>query len=539
MILLGIESTAHTFSCGVVKEGEILSNVIDMYRPPEGGIHPREAAEHHREVAASVIGEALKRAGVKLSEIDAVGYSKGPGLGPALRVGATAARTLAVKLSLPLIPVNHCVAHLEVGRIVGAKDPVLLYVSGGNTQVISFSEGRYRIFGETQDIGVGNMLDKFAREASIPFPGGPEIERLAEEGRRYIELPYSVKGMDVAFSGILTAALTCLKRGERLEDICFSLQETIFAMLTEVTERAMAHLKKSEVLLGGGVARNRRLQEMVRTMAEERGATFFVPPPDLCVDNGAMIAYTAELMYRAGIGVSPEQADVDQRYRTDQVDVVWRGEERGDEVRYEEGVLAKGAEAVLRRRELFGLPAVEKVRVKKSYRLPALDEAIRAGRTRNEARMLEAIREAGVGAPRIYYYDPDGGVIFMEYLEGIRLKEVLEGGADGRVLYLVGEALGRIHSRGLSHGDLTTSNIIIHRGGVFFLDPSFGSRDASEEEMGVDVNLFLEAFRAAHPRWEELLKSFFEGYKESCPFWKEVFKKAEEIERRARYVKGV
>jgi N6-L-threonylcarbamoyladenine synthase/N6-L-threonylcarbamoyladenine synthase/protein kinase Bud32 len=217
------------------------------------------------------------------------------------------------------------VAHLEIGRgLTGCKDPALLYVSGGNTQVIAYARGRYRVFGETLDIGIGNMLDKFGREVGLPFPGGPRLEKLASEGGKFLPLPYSVKGMDVAFSGMLTAALALRSGDARLEDIAFSIQEVAFGMLTEVTERAMAHVGKDEVLLGGGVARNRRLQAMVGHMAQDRGARMFVPPGDLCIDNGAMIAWTGLLMHRAGVRMALEDTQVDQRFRTDEVAVTWR-----------------------------------------------------------------------------------------------------------------------------------------------------------------------------------------------------------------------
>ncbi|MEK6911830.1 MAG: bifunctional N(6)-L-threonylcarbamoyladenine synthase/serine/threonine protein kinase, partial [Candidatus Thermoplasmatota archaeon] len=264
-------------------------------------------------------------ASLKAGELDVIAFSQGPGLGPCLRTVATAARALALSLDVPIVGVNHCVAHLEIGRAVTTcEDPVLLYVSGGNTQVIAFSRGRYRVFGETLDIGIGNMLDKFARETGYGFPGGPILERAAQEGTKFVPLPYSVKGTDVAFSGLLTAALALHKKGERFEDLAHSIQETAFAMLCEVTERAIAHVEKDEVLLGGGVARNRRLQEMVATMAEDRGASMFVPPGELCIDNGAMIAWTGLLMNKAGVRMAIEDTVVNQRFRTDEVDIVWR-----------------------------------------------------------------------------------------------------------------------------------------------------------------------------------------------------------------------
>jgi N6-L-threonylcarbamoyladenine synthase/N6-L-threonylcarbamoyladenine synthase/protein kinase Bud32 len=222
--------------------------------------------------------------------------------------------------------VNHCVAHLEIGRgtVRGCTDPVLLYVSGANTQVIAFAEGKYRVFGETLDIGIGNCLDKFGRAVGLEFPCGPKIEELAKKGARYLPLPYSIKGMDIAFSGLLTAAESYVSKGQSLEDVCYSMQETTFAMLTEVTERAMAHTEKQEVLLGGGVASNKRLREMVETMARDRGATFFVPSRDVCVDNGAMIAWLGFLMYDSGLRMSIGESIINQRYRTDMVEVSWR-----------------------------------------------------------------------------------------------------------------------------------------------------------------------------------------------------------------------
>ncbi|MFH0816588.1 MAG: bifunctional N(6)-L-threonylcarbamoyladenine synthase/serine/threonine protein kinase [Methanobacteriota archaeon] len=325
MIILGIEGTAHTAGVGIVDDkANVLANVIEMYKPAQGGIHPREAANHHAEVLVPTIEKALADAKLSAKDIELVAFSQGPGLGPCLRTAATAARAFAVSLGVPLIGVNHCVAHLEIGRAVtGCDDPALLYVSGGNTQVIAFSNGRYRVFGETLDIGIGNMIDKFGRESGMGFPAGPLLEKKAADGKRLLELPYSVKGMDVAFSGILTAAIA-LSKSEPIEDVAFSIQETTFAMLTEVTERAMAHVGKTEVLLGGGVAQNKRLQGMVRKMCDERGAKMFVPPRELCVDNGAMIAWTGYVMRRGGVRMKVEETAVNQRFRTDDVDVTWR-----------------------------------------------------------------------------------------------------------------------------------------------------------------------------------------------------------------------
>lgn len=330
MICLGIEGTAHSIGIGIVKDTKgkcnVLSNIIKIYKPEHGGIHPREAANHHATYVADLIKESIEVADVDFTDINLISFSQGPGLGPCLRTAATAARALSLSLNKPIMGVNHCVAHIEIGRgtLDGCKDPVLLYTSGANTQVIAFAEGKYRVFGETLDVGIGNCLDKFGRTVGMNFPSGPKIEKLAEKGKQYLKLPYSIKGMDIAFSGLLTASEQYYQKGKRLEDICYSMQETTFAALTEVTERAMAHTEKNEVLLGGGVASNKRLRDMVQTMAKERDAHFFAPSKDLCIDNGAMIAWLGLLMYNSGIRMKVEDSFIDQRFRTDMVDVSWR-----------------------------------------------------------------------------------------------------------------------------------------------------------------------------------------------------------------------
>lgn len=328
MISLGIEGTAHTIGIGIVEGGEcpcsILSNASKMYRPERGGIHPREAANHHAQQFPNLLKQAITESKISIDDIDVISFSIGPGLGPCLRTTATAARTLSLFLKKPLVGVNHCIAHLEIGReVTECNDPVLLYVSGGNTQIIAFMDGKYRVFGETLDIGIGNCLDKFGRSVNMLFPSGPKIEQLAAQGKIYVPLPYSVKGMDVAFSGILTAALNLI-HNHSLENICYSIQETCFAMLTEVTERAMAHTEKQEVLLGGGVACNRRLQEMINIMACERDAKCFIPKKELLIDNGVMIAWTGLLMYTNKIETNIVHTKVRQNYRTDEVEITWR-----------------------------------------------------------------------------------------------------------------------------------------------------------------------------------------------------------------------
>ncbi len=327
---LGIESTADDFSVGIsTLRGEILANVISAYVQAEGGIHPREAARHHATVASPVLKEAFKKAEISPGELLIIAFSQGPGLGPCLRTGATIGRALASYLNIPLVGVNHCVAHIEIGKLeTGAEDPVVLYVSGGNTIVSAFDSGCYRVFGETLDIALGNCLDVFAREAGlrqkIGEPFGAVIERLAEKGKRLVALPYTVKGMDMSFSGLLTAATNLLEKREyELKDLCYSLQETVFSMVAEVTERALAHTEKKEVLLTGGVAVNKRLQSMIKSVAEEHNAQFCVTPQKFAIDNGAMIAWTGILAYNHGITTPIEKSFVKLRWRLEEVDVPW------------------------------------------------------------------------------------------------------------------------------------------------------------------------------------------------------------------------
>ncbi len=322
-MILGIECTAHTFGVGIVQKRRILANIRDMYKPEKGGIVPIEAAKHHSQTALSLYTQALATAKTDETKIKAIALSNAPGLAPCLLAGLRFAQAKARELNVPIIPVNHCIAHLEIGQNEGAKDPVLLYVSGANTQVIAYSGERYRVFGETLDIGVGNFIDKFARYIGIPFPGGPRVEEEAKKGK-YIELPYSIKGMDVSFSGMQTKLQQLFDKGTALSDLAFSLQETAFTMLVEAAERALAHTNKQELVLGGGVACNSRLQEMCKIMCAERKAKFFCPARELLVDNAGMIAYTGELMFYAGVQEKAKNVDIKPRERTDEIIVRWK-----------------------------------------------------------------------------------------------------------------------------------------------------------------------------------------------------------------------
>jgi universal protein Kae1 len=327
---LGIESTADDFGVGIATfNGEILANPSSGYVPKQGGIHPREAARHHSEVADQVLAESLAKAQLKPRDLSLIAFSQGPGLGPSLRTGATVARALASYLNLPLVGVNHSVGHIEIGKLqTGAKDPLTLYVSGGNTMVTAYASGCYRVFGETLDIALGNCLDVFAREAGLKnkkgLPLGAAVEKLALEGKTLVPLPYVVKGMDLSLSGLLTAAVAAFKKDTfSLEDVCYSLQEHAFAMVTEVTERALAHTEKREVLLTGGVAANRRLQAMLSVISAEHNAAFRVVPREFASDNGAMIAWAGVLAYTHGLVTPIQESYVRVRWRVDKVEVPW------------------------------------------------------------------------------------------------------------------------------------------------------------------------------------------------------------------------
>lgn len=339
LTVLGFEGSANKIGVGIIRDKEVLANVRRTYiTPPGSGFLPKETAEHHRNVILGILKEAMEVSKLTSKDIDVICYTKGPGMAPPLLTVAIVARTIAQLWDKPILGVNHCIGHIEMGRLItGAKNPTVLYVSGGNTQVIAYSNRKYRIFGETIDIAVGNCLDRFARVINIsndPSPGY-NIEQLAKKGSKYYQLPYTVKGMDVSFSGILSAIQKKVKpdknqkKSDKMEelpsheDLCYSLQETIFAMLVEITERAMAHCGSNEVLIVGGVGCNERLQEMMGIMCEERGGKLFATDERFCIDNGIMIAHAGWEMYRTGTRMKWEDATITQRFRTDDVEVTW------------------------------------------------------------------------------------------------------------------------------------------------------------------------------------------------------------------------
>jgi len=524
-LILGIEGTAWNLSAAIFGE-DVLSLYSRPYSPPTGGIHPREAAQHHASVLKEVISKVLE--GHNRDDISGVAFSQGPGLGPCLRTVGTAARALSLSLGVPLMGVNHCVAHVEIGRWqCGCDDPVVLYASGANTQVLGFLKSRYRIFGETLDIGLGNALDKFARSKGLPHPGGPLVEKYALKGTP-VTLPYTVKGMDLAFSGLMSAAKSC---NGPVEDVCAGFQESAFAMCVEVTERALAHAGKNEVLLVGGVGANTRLREMLKCMCEDRGAEFFVPEKKYIGDNGAMIALTGKIMLEAGQTISVRDSAVNPSFRSDEVEVLWR-KDTGDLPYRSANMLsdgfARGAEALVSEKGDY----VIKKRLSKRYRYPSLDKSLITERTKAEAKLISLSRRSGVPTPVVYDITHDS--IVMEKVNGLMLKHSL----TPENTYDAGKIVGRLHNAGIIHGDLTTSNIIVREsdGRCVLIDFGLAYISSEIESRGVDLHVFFQTLESTAPDHGELRSAFCTGYNEGFAGAGDVLKRVEEIRLRGRYL---
>ena len=547
MISLGIEGTAEKTGVGIVNsDGEILAICGNQLYPEEGGIHPREAAEHHSYWIPKLIPRALDEAGLGFDDIDLVSFSRGPGLGPALRIVATSARTLALSINKPIIGVNHCIGHIEIGKLTtDATNPVTLYVSGGNSQVIAYESGRYRIFGETLDIAVGNCLDHFGRETGLGHPGGPVIEKLAKKGS-YIPLPYTVKGMDFSFSGLLSASLRAYKNGAAIEDVCYSLQETAFSMLVEVTERALSHTERDEVLLCGGVAANSHLREMLDTMAKQHYAQFYMPDMKYCGDNGAMIAWLGLLTSKYYGTMRMEDTNVVQRYRTDEVDVPWV-KDINNRISLPDNLLAKGAESDIVKSQWFDgfegfdpIDVVVKKRLPKAYRIPEIDNKIRKLRTKSEAKILSHAKASGIITPILYDIDLEDKSITMSKIEGRIVKDMIDDITDDarkELSYRIGEYIADIHELDIIHGDLTTSNMLIDNNNqLVFIDFGLSYYSNLIEDKADDLLVLKKSIKSVD--YDVALETFnwiLESYLEYSDNSDDIRDKIEEIEHRGRY----
>lgn len=580
LVCLGIESTAHTFSIGIVNsDGKILSMVGKTFIPETGGLHPQKVVEHHSTIFSKVLLQAMTEANISYSDLNLIAFSQGPGLGPCLRIGAAVARALALKLKLPIVGVNHCIAHVEIGRLMcSVDDPVTLYLSGGNTIVSAFDCDHYQIFGETLDLPIGNMLDMVARDLDIPHPGGPKLEQMAKKGQKYLDLPYIVKGMDLSYSGFYSAVSSLLKIQKKgaiytIEDVIYSLQETAFAMLAEVTERALAHTQKKDVLLTGGVAANSRIQEMIAYICADHQATFHCVPLKLAGDNGAMIAWTGILKFLTSGADDINQTEVLSKWRMDEPIIPWRLKNasfsipsrpiasnellrnphinpiipRTDQeiiktLGFEGVLLSKGAEAALICTKWQNRSVIVKYRIPKNYRLSEIDSRLRMQRTILESRVLLDLGEKGIPVPVIYDVNPSQGYFIMKFIEGKRLKDMIPQLASSelsQIFFQIGMIIAQIHMYNWIHGDLTTSNIIYTLNkSLFFIDFGLAQNTTTIEDRAVDLHLFKRVITSTHNLFfEDTYPAFIQGYIQG--FGKgahEIIEKIALIELRGRYI---
>lgn len=554
IIVLGVESTSHTFGTGLIEyvDGKvrILANVSKQYVPERGGIHPREASQHHSNVAHLVIEKALEDSGVDIKDISAIAVSAGPGLGPCLRVGATLARFLSSYFNKPLIAVNHALAHIEIGKLAsGFKDPLVVYVSGGNTLLAVGRDKKYLVLGETLDISLGNLLDTFAREVGIAPPyvrgGNHAVDICAEWGGEFVYLPYTVKGGDLSFSGLLTAALQKAREAktagrEALGSVCRSLRETAFNMLLEVTERNLVLTEKDSVLLVGGVASNTVLRRKMEELEKIYGVKYYGTPPEVSGDNGLMIAYTGLLLYLHGVSIEPSKLTISQRLRLDDAYAPWI---KTDEKPIGSKYPMRGAEAIVTPVKIANWVLVAKQRVSKTYREEVFNRVFISQRTRIEAKVLSDLVSRDLNVPAPVLIDDHNGLLVMEYVSGVKLSHIING-LDTLTLKKVAERLGcqvaRIHSAGIYHGDLTLANIIYSptTSDITLIDFGLSGYSTEEEEYAIDIHLLDKSLRALAPQLaEEFFTTFLESYK-ACYKGnvEEVLRKLKEIRLRGRYI---
>ncbi|TMT87675.1 bifunctional N(6)-L-threonylcarbamoyladenine synthase/serine/threonine protein kinase [Haloterrigena sp. H1] len=536
--ILGIEGTAWAASAALF-DAETDDVVIetDAYQPESGGIHPREASEHMHDAIPDVVGRVLEHARETYDgpatepPVDAIAFSRGPGLGPCLRVVGTAARALSQVLEVPLVGVNHMVAHLEIGRHTSGFDsPVCLNASGANAHLLAYRNGRYRVLGETMDTGVGNSIDKFTRHVGWSHPGGPKVEQAAKDGE-YVDLPYVVKGMDFSFSGIMSAAKQRYDDGVPVEDVCYSLQENIFGMLTEVAERALSLTGSDELVLGGGVGRNARLREMLAEMCAQRGADFHAPEPRFLGDNAGMIAVLGAKMYAADDTLALEDSRVDPNFRPDQVPVTWRRDEpelaAGRGVDAADDTQVRGAEALVDIAPDAG--RVTKRRKAKTYRHPALDDRLRTERTTLEARLTSLARREGVPTPVLSDVDRTEARLELEYVGERDLQAAL---SPERVRD-VGRHLARLHRAGFVHGDPTTRNVRVDGDRTYLIDFGLGYHTDHVEDYAMDLHVFDQSLVGTAADPEPLREAAREGYREVGD--QRVLERLHDVEGRGRY----
>ena len=315
-LILGIETSCDETAASVVKNGnQVLSSVVASQIESHkrfGGVVPEIASRHHVEQITLVVEEAIKKAAISWDELDGIAVTQGPGLVGALLVGINAAKALAFAHGLPLIPVHHIAGHIYANRLVADLTfPLLaLIVSGGHTELILMREhGNYEVIGETRDDAAGEAYDKVARTLNLPYPGGPQMDRLAQAGNDTLHFPRAwlePDSYDFSFSGLKSAVINTMhnaeQRGETYlpEDVAASFQASVIDVLVEKTMRAAEAFQVKQLILAGGVAANKGLRAALETASQKAGLPFVVPPLSLCTDNAAMIAAAGTINYLKG-----------------------------------------------------------------------------------------------------------------------------------------------------------------------------------------------------------------------------------------------
>lgn len=315
-VILGIETSCDETAAAIVRNGtEIVSNVVASQIESHkrfGGVVPEIASRHHVEQITIVLEEAFRKAEATWDDIDAIAVTEGPGLVGALLVGVNAAKALAFAKQKPLIGVHHIAGHIYANRLQHEfKFPLLaLIVSGGHTELVLMKEhGSFELIGETRDDACGEAYDKVARMLDLPYPGGPEIDRLAMEGEETIDFPRAwleEGSYDFSFSGLKSAVINKIhnakQRGETLKpaDIAASFQASVVDVLTTKTVRAAQEFQVKQVIVAGGVAANSGLRKSMEEAFDEIGIPLSIPPIKLCTDNAAMIAAAGTIAYEQG-----------------------------------------------------------------------------------------------------------------------------------------------------------------------------------------------------------------------------------------------
>jgi len=320
-MILGIETSCDETAAAVVENGTMIrSNIVASQIKSHkrfGGVVPEIASRHHVEQITLVCEAALEEAKVTWNEIDAVAVTQGPGLVGALLVGISAAKALAFSKGIPLVAVNHIAGHIYANRLVADMHfpLVALIVSGGHTELVYMPEhGVYHLIGETRDDAAGEAFDKVARVLGLPYPGGPEIDRLSREAENPIEFPRAwleEGSYDFSFSGLKSAVLNYVhnaeQRGEAINkaNVAAGFQESVIEVLVEKTLRAVGEYGAKQLLVAGGVAANLGLREKMTAAAQKHAVELVIPPLKLCTDNAAMIAAAGTINYLKG-----ERADL-------------------------------------------------------------------------------------------------------------------------------------------------------------------------------------------------------------------------------------